>query len=248
MFTSRQIHGGTGFLISSVLIPILVGVILGAIEALIIVFVVCFAAWVLTHESVRPKIRESSVALAKWGQRRSMMSLLCLALFGGIFGFVLFGGAWLYGLYLHKKAPLVLDSAATAKYERAISGGKAPNPPPIANPLNAETHGTSDKPSSKPHSMPPTQPTIIQTQAPYGNLAKRCNALGNEIILFVEQRNKERPDQITRQEEYKDWFRRNDGMFRWYFYDHVAKSHQEMSGLHIAARVNDFETHASGVY
>jgi hypothetical protein len=79
----------------------------------------------------------------------------------------------------------------------------------------------------------PAQPTIIQTQAPYGNLAKRSDALGAAILRLARQRSKEQPDPTKNQVEYKEWFRRNDGQFRAEFYDDVKKIHQEMTILHV---------------
>jgi hypothetical protein len=51
----------------------------------------------------------------------------------------------------------------------------------------------------------PPQPTIIQTQAPYGNLAARCDELGNAIISTADWRLKSRPDPATNRLEYNDW-------------------------------------------
>ena len=116
-----------------------------------------------------------------------------------------------------------------------------------------ETHGTTDTVGFKPQphgtedsatarvKHPPNksvqesqlQTPIIQTQAPYGNLAARCDELGTEIIAAAESRNKVRPDS-TRPDEYKEWYRLNDGLFfHAPFYRHIAKIHQELSDLHI---------------
>jgi hypothetical protein len=53
------------------------------------------------------------------------------------------------------------------------------------------------------------------------------------MLQFVEQRNQARPDPNSHFEEYKEWFRQNDGMFRWRFFRDVEKIHDEMTSVHI---------------
>jgi uncharacterized Zn finger protein len=57
--------------------------------------------------------------------------------------------------------------------------------------------------------------------------------LGAAITAFAERRKKERPDPATDLPRYKDWFTRNDGMFRAQFYDDVKNIHQELSQVHV---------------
>jgi len=80
----------------------------------------------------------------------------------------------------------------------------------------------------------PLQPTIIQTQAPYGNLAARCDELGDAIISTSNLRMKSQPDPATNRPEYNDWYRLNDGVyFHGPYYPQVAKIHKELADLHI---------------
>ena len=104
----------------------------------------------------------------------------------------------------------------------------------------SKERSNSPKKPSLPAKPAPEEPatapktTIIQTQAPYGNLAARCEGLGRAIISTVEQRNKVRPDPATHGEEYKEWYRLNDGMFfHARFYSDVSKIQKELSAVHI---------------
>jgi hypothetical protein len=90
--------------------------------------------------------------------------------------------------------------------------------------------------------IPPREPSpesqsgtaVIQMAPPYGNLAARCEELGKAIISAAEQRKKEQPDPVRHREEYKDWYRSNDGIFfHARIYPHVVKIHQELSAVHI---------------
>lgn len=86
----------------------------------------------------------------------------------------------------------------------------------------------------KPIQKQPLQPTIIQTQAPYGNLAARCDELGDAIISTANLRMKSQPDPATNRLEYNDWYRLNDGLyFHGPFYPQAAKIHKELADLHI---------------
>jgi hypothetical protein len=81
----------------------------------------------------------------------------------------------------------------------------------------------------EPLSEPP-QSTTIQTQAPYGNLAARCDELGSEIISVAEQRKKLRPDTVTNRVEYNEWYMQNDGfIFHARYYSLVAKLHRDLT-------------------
>jgi hypothetical protein len=170
----------------------------------------------------------------RWYQR-FLISGCCFALIGVL---LVEGIRWTHHRHLHARISI-----------------EPSHPAPAAPPSGADSHGTTDKVRAKvqPHgtgdsaaakvghpaqlaptpSAPPAQSTIIQTQAPYGNLAARCGDLGDAIVRFVAQRNKERPDPSTHPDEYKDWFRLNDGLFRWYFYKDIKKIHQEMADVHI---------------
>jgi hypothetical protein len=109
-------------------------------------------------------------------------------------------------------------------------------PPPTATPVLIPKPLASLPPTqskTKPIPKPPQVAPIIQAQAPYGNLAARCDNLGKSITLFTEQRIKERTDPITSKIDYKMWYRENDGEFRFYFYMYVTSIQKEMSGLHI---------------
>jgi len=99
---------------------------------------------------------------------------------------------------------------------------------PVEQPTIKSPEVATKRPTAK------LQPTIIQTQAPYGNLAARCEELGNSIISTVEWRLKSRPDPATKRLEYNDWYRLNDGMFfHGPYYRDIAKIHKELSDLHI---------------
>jgi hypothetical protein len=101
----------------------------------------------------------------------------------------------------------------------------------------------ADQPNTKPTeitkqpakpTVPKPQPTIIQTQAPYGNLATRCEELGNAIVSTTDWRMKSRPDPATHRLEYNEWYRQNDGLyFHGPYYRHVAKIHKELADLHV---------------
>ena len=116
---------------------------------------------------------------------------------------IVFGGAvatWLlvFSWFLLYKVPQEIRTQAT--HTSAPHTG-TPTPPTFAfvkYGLSHQTSKTEPKPS-EPKSI------IVQTQAPYGNLAARCDELGSEIISSVEQRNKVRPDPATHREEYKEW-------------------------------------------
>ena len=130
--------------------------------------------------------------------------------------------------------------------------------PPATEPKpNTENHGTTDSVRVKPEhhgteeratakvehptkkSAPKSQPqtSIIQTQAPYGNLAPRCNGLGDAIIRFAEQRNHIKPtDPAAHQLGYWEWFRLNDGQFRAHFYDDSKALQKDLAAVNIKDR------------
>jgi hypothetical protein len=88
----------------------------------------------------------------------------------------------------------------------------------------------NSKPKPK---LKPTEPLKI-FQAPYGNLAHRCEELGNALIAMVQDRMDKRPDPITHKDGYKNWYRENDGLgFRMHFYDDVIHVQQELHSVHV---------------
>jgi hypothetical protein len=86
-----------------------------------------------------------------------------------------------------------------------------------------------DKPSEKPSS-----PIVVQV--PYGNLKKRCEDLGNAIVRFAEQRNQTKPDLGTHQQDYWDWYRINDGQFRFRFYDDAKALDKDLEAVNVKDR------------
>ena len=76
------------------------------------------------------------------------------------------------------------------------------------------------------------QSPIILTAAPYGNLAPRCESMGNAIHAYVESRIKKRPA-VSDRDAYNDWFRLNDGQFRFHFQKDVLNIHKELADLHV---------------
>ncbi len=71
--------------------------------------------------------------------------------------------------------------------------------------------------------------STVQIQAPYGNLAARSAELGNNIILFANQRIGGRPDFRSERERYKDWYIKNDGLFHAWFGRDVELISKELS-------------------
>jgi hypothetical protein len=80
---------------------------------------------------------------------------------------------------------------------------------------------SSEKPSEK------SSPTVVQ--APYGNLAKRCRDLGTAIIRFAEGRKQIQPDAKSHQQDYLDWFTRNDGGFRALYFDKAKALQKDLA-------------------
>lgn len=104
-------------------------------------------------------------------------------------------------------------------------------------------YDTTDKPKAKvehpSQSIPPAQQTIIQT-APYGNLAKRCENLGDGIIGFANQRNQTKPAMDPRtpanEQQFWGWYRSNDGQFHFYFYEDAKALQKDLAVVNIKDR------------
>jgi hypothetical protein len=109
-----------------------------------------------------------------------------------------------------------------------------PIPIPNAKPAPTPTvppETPKAKPTHKPKLQPP-QPVTLQ--APYGNLAARCDELGKEIIEGAEKREQSMPNPNTNRTDYNDWYRENDGIFfRAQFYPYVASIHNELLSVHV---------------
>jgi hypothetical protein len=73
-------------------------------------------------------------------------------------------------------------------------------------------------------------------QAPYGNLSKRCEVLGTGILSFVAQRNHTRPDPAKNEPEFLDWYRVNDGQFRFWFYNDAKALQKDLALANVKDR------------
>ena len=122
---------------------------------------------------------------------------------------------------------------------------KSPEPPPrgISKPapiVSPPPKKKPFKPGQKAEAAPKeiNTPTTVVVAAPYGNLAKRCEDLGNGIIQFVSQRNQMKPavPDSQHQQEYWNWYRQNDGQFRWYFYDEAKALLKDLNVVNIKDR------------
>lgn len=87
------------------------------------------------------------------------------------------------------------------------------------------------KNSSKP--APPPQTTVINQPA-YGNVAARCQQLGQAIVATANWRMQNQPNPAVDRQNYNTWYMQNDGVyFHGPFYREVAKLHKELADLHI---------------
>jgi hypothetical protein len=100
-----------------------------------------------------------------------------------------------------------------------------------------------DKPKSKaaPIPKPPESKTTVIQNPPYGNLAARCDELGDEIISVADERKKERPDPAINRIAYNAWYMQNDGIyFHARLYPLVAKLHRDLTANNLVdARLDE---------
>jgi hypothetical protein len=72
----------------------------------------------------------------------------------------------------------------------------------------------------------PQPPPVINMEAPYGNLAARCEDLGSAIVSYADGQLNVRPERKPENlEDYNQWIRISDGMFR-------ARAEQNVNDLH----------------
>jgi hypothetical protein len=90
------------------------------------------------------------------------------------------------------------------------------------SPRKPDEKDKPEKPSEKPSS-----PTVVQ--APYGNLAKRCQDLGTAILHFAEGRKQIQPDAKSHLQDYLDWFTKNDGGFRSFYFDDAKTLQKDLA-------------------
>lgn len=88
---------------------------------------------------------------------------------------------------------------------------------------NTETPKRDDNAAGK----KPSSPTVVQ--APYGNLAERCQDLGIAILRFALGRKQIQPDAKSHRQDYLDWFTRNDGGFRAFYYDDAKTLQKDLA-------------------
>ncbi len=126
--------------------------------------------------------------------------------------------------------------------ERGVSGPPVPHLPQVpANALNKTPTERPKSPEIKPQQSPAkgqTPQTIVQTQAPYGNLARRCESLGDSIIRFVAHRNQIKPT-VAPTKEYWEWYRVNDGQFLFHFHDEAKALQKDLAVVNIKDRQLD---------
>jgi hypothetical protein len=77
----------------------------------------------------------------------------------------------------------------------------------------------------------PSSPTVVQ--APYGNLAKRSRDLGTALLHFAEERQQIQPDAKSHLQDYLDWFTRNDGGFRAFYFDNVKTLQKDLAAANV---------------
>jgi len=121
--------------------------------------------------------------------------------------------------------PWTDNIAASSEIPLPISLKKLPK----ANPRRPDEKEKQDSPSEK------QQPMVI-VQAPYGNLARRCQDLGDGILFFVKQRNETKPDSGSHREDYWQWYRVNDGFFHGAFYDDVKVLQKDLAAVNVKDR------------
>lgn len=202
--------------------------------------VILWISWLYTHEEVKRRRHVLDAA--------PMISLVIFVIGGGVLGASAGALGW-WSLKKQHEHQLV-NQEPSAKPLSGLPAGKQEESKP--EPPKAESHSTIDSVAAKPQhhgtrdnatakigrtthpsqATPPVQSTIIQTQAPYGNLAKRCEDLGTGIIRFAEQRNKIAPP-FSRQQDYWGWFRINDGQFRANFYDYAKALEKDLAVVNI---------------
>jgi len=152
-----------------------------------------------------------------------------------LFTFVLFG---LVGIALVESIRGINHWVANRNGE--IAAEKSPakgqeSPNPKATPPNPHEQANEPKKSlraSKPEQKMPSQPPVIQMQPAYGNLAARCEELGNEIIAWMNSRMQMRPDPSNRI-EYRSWYSTNDGYFHARIYPDVVKIQNDLAAVQI---------------
>jgi hypothetical protein len=110
---------------------------------------------------------------------------------------------------------------------------KPPNQP-VQPPAQPETkHADHTKGPDKKTKRAEGPPVVVQ-QAPYGNLAARCDGLGTAIIRTTDERLKVQPDPMTNRQEYNDWYRMNDGIyFHGMYMRDIVSIQKELSEVHV---------------
>ncbi len=73
-------------------------------------------------------------------------------------------------------------------------------------------------------------------QAPYGNLAKRCQDLGTGIFFLVVERKQTKPDFGKDPHGFWEWYRINDGLFRYRFYGDAKTLQKDLSVVNVKDR------------
>jgi hypothetical protein len=123
---------------------------------------------------------------------------------------------------------VVKDGYETWTNDIAASAG-IPQPVSLKKLAKASPRKPEEKPEKPPENLPST--TIVQ--APYGNLAERCEGLGTHILNFARERNRAQPDARSHRQGYLDWYTRNDGLFRSHFYDDAKALLRDLAAVNV---------------